>query len=278
MKHILALLWLPASFWAANAYADEPIRSANNVEALTLAVSHLAHDLQSRDPAGDTINNRLTGPQIEIGYANSRIRDAFGVPGFYSRFEFALGYGRENFSGTSLDPSTGAVAPDKGPLDVLTESAQGRFGYDWELGPQRRLALVPYLGVTQQAWRRDSTTASGTAAYFHSALEAGLMVQASLSPRLVLGADASVGHVVGALQIDHGDLIEPRGRIATTGSLYLDHRSDATSHERLLIRQTSLRFGEPAQTTGVLEPRRNSGFTIGLEFGTTGNLFEELFH
>ena len=278
MKHLLAFLLLPATFWAADAYADEPIRSANNVEALTLAVSHMSHDQQSRDSAGDTINNRLTGPQIEFGYASTRIRDAFGVPGFYSRVEFALGYGRENFAGASLDPSTGAVAPDKGPLDVLTETARGRFGYEWELGSQKRVALTPFIGVTQQAWRRNSTAASGTAVYFHDVLEAGLMVQASLSPRLVLGADASVGHVVGSWQIDHGDLIEPRGRIATTGSLYLDHRSDATSHERLLVRQSSLRFGEPAQSTGVLEPRRNSGFTIGLEFGTTGNLFEELFH
>jgi hypothetical protein len=278
MKRILPLLLLPVACWAVTANADERTFDANNVEALTLALSHLGADLQSRDTAGAPVHNRLTGPQIEFGYANTRTRAVFGVPGFYTRLELSLGFSRQDFSGGFTDPSTGVLASTKGPFDALAEAARGRIGYGWEFGPDRRLAATPYLGLAQQSWLRSATAVSGTAAYFHEAVEAGLLLQTSVAREYVLGADASVGRVLGAWQIDHRNLLGPQGRIATSISLYLDHRTDADSHERIFVRQGSYRFGEPAQTTGSLEPRRNSAFTIGLEFGTEGNLLEALFH
>lgn len=277
MKCIL-FLSMAAAVLAAGANADEPTREANNQEALTLAVSHQRADMQSRDTAGAAVLNQMSGPQAAFGYANTRVRNVLGVPGFYTRFEMALGWGRQDFTGDYIDPSTGLTAPSKGPFDVLSETARGRIGYGWELGPGGHVTVTPFLGLSEQAWRRNSTAAAGTAVSLQDAAEIGLLAQASFSRHWVLGADASVGHVLGVWQVDHGYAFVPSARIGTIASLYVDHRSDATSHERIVVQQNAMRFGEPAQSTGVLEPRRNSGLSIGLEFGTSANLFDELFH
>jgi len=277
MKRILALLLLLAVCVAA-ADADERIRDANNLEALTLAVSRIGADLQSRDQAGAPVFNRLEGPQIEFGYANSRTRTAFGVPGFYTRYELALALGRQDFAGNAIDPSSGAAAAGNGPFNVQAATARGRLGYSWEYGPGGRAALTPFVGFGQQLGRRGATVASGTTVNFHDVAEIGVLAQATLSPWIVLGADASIGRIIGAWQVDQNTLLGPNGRIASAFSVYLDHRSAADNHERIVLRQSSLRFGAPAQSTGSLEPRRNSAITIGLEFGTEGNLLEELFH
>jgi hypothetical protein len=278
MTRILALLCLPAACCAATASADERIFDANNVEALTLAVSRLGADLQSVARAGTLVLNRVEGPQIEFGYSNSRTRAVFGVPGFYTRFELALGLSRQDFAGNSIDPSTGAVVASSGPFDVQTAAMRGRIGYGWEFGPDRRAALTPFVGFAQQAWLRRATVVSGTTANLQNVVEIGLLAQSTLSPRIVFGADGSVGHVLGAWQADSRNVFVPSGRIASSFSVYLDHRTAADTHERIVLRQSSLRFGDPVQATGSLEPRRNSALTIGLEFGTEGRLLEELFY
>jgi len=277
MKRILVLLPLLAAV-AATANADERIVQANNLEALTMAVSHQSADLQSRDQGGAQLSNRAQGTQIEFGYANSRTRAVFGVPGFYTRYELSLGLSRQDFAGNIIDPSSGTAVAGNGPFDVQTLAGRGRVGYSWEFGPGGRSALTPFLGLAQQLALRGATVVSGTTANFHNVLEAGLLAQATLTPQIVLGADASVGGVLGAWQIDQSNLFGPRGRIASALSVYLDHRSAADNHERIVLRQSSARFGEPAMAAGSLEPHRYSAFTIGLEFGTEGNLIEELFH
>jgi len=276
MKTLLALLFLIAASCAA--HADERIEEANNIEALTLAVTRLDADLQSRDTAGAQVFNRAQGPQIEFGYANTRTRAVFGVPGFYTRFELGLGLGRQNFAGNSTDPATGAVVANNGPFDVEAADTLSRIGYGWGLGPGGHVVLTPFIGLAEQLWLRGATMASGTTAYFHNVGEIGLLAQATLSPWIVLGADASVGRIFGAWQLDQHNMIWPSGRIASAFSVFLDHRSAADAHERIVLRQSSLRYGDPAQATGSLEPRRSSAYTVQLEFGTEGKLLEELFH
>lgn len=276
MKRPLAVLFTACI--CATAVADDRIHDANNLEALTLAVTHLGSDLQSRDSAGDPIANRIAGPQIAFGYVRSRTPTVFGVPGFNTRFEMALGLGRQDFAGAALDPSTGAAVPGSGPFNVQTLNTRGRLGYGWELGPGRHISLAPFVGLSQQISHRGATVVSGSAAYRQNAAELGLLAQASLLSEWVLGVEASVGHTIGAWQVDSRNVTEPSARLVPAVSLFMDHRTDANSHERIVLRQGVARFGDPAQATGSLEPRRTSAFTIGLEFGTEGNLLEALFH
>lgn len=275
MKRPLAVL-LSACI-CATAVADERIHDANNLEALTLAVTHLGSDLQSRDSAGDPIANRVAGPQIAFGYVRSRTPAVFGVAGFNTRFEMALGLGRQDFTGAAQDPSTGATVPGTGPFNVQTLNTRGRLGYGWELGPGRHISLAPFVGLSQQISHRGGTVVSGSTVYLQNAAELGLLAQASLA-EWVLGIDASVGHTMGAWQVDNHNVTEPAARLVPAVSLFVDHRTDADSHERIVLRQGVARFGTPAQATGSLEPRRTSAFTIQLEFGTEGNLLEALFH
>ena len=272
------LICLTVACCPATAWADETIGQANNVEALTMAVSRQTADLQSTDKAGAQVFNRTDGPQIAFGYANTRTRAVFGVPGFYTRFEVELGWSRQDFAGNSTNPSTGAVVLSNGPFESESAAIRGRIGYAWEFGPGGRAALTPYAGIAGQAWLRGSTAISGTTSYMQDMGEIGLLAQAALSPRFVLGADASVGNLLGAWQIDARNLIAPSGRIASRFAITLDHRSGADSHERIVLQHSFAEFGAPAQSTGSLEPRRNSAFTIGLEFGTAGRLLEELFY
>ncbi len=139
------------------------------------------------------------------------------------------------------------------------------------------MALTPYFGLAQQAWLRGATTFSPATAYSHYAAEIGLLGQATLTSRLVLGVDASLGRTVGALQLDQGNLLAPRAGILSSFALYLDNRTYADWHQRLILRQSYLRYGEPAKSVGLLEPRRNSALSIQLEFGTERDLFKTLF-
>ena len=276
MKRLLAIL--SAASICATAAADEQIHDANNLEALTLAVAHVGTDLQSRDAAGAQVDNRVAGPQIAFGYVRSRTPAVFGVSGFNTRVEMGLALGRADFAGAALDPSSGAVVAGNGPFNVQALAARGRLGYGWEFGPGGRLSLAPYLALVQQVSHRGGTVVSGSATSLQNAAEAGLLAQASLAAGWVLGIEAGVGHTIGDWQVDNHNVIEPAARLLPAASLFLDHRTDADGHERIVLRQGVARYGDPAQATGSLEPRRQSSFTIGLEFGTEGDLFEALFH
>jgi hypothetical protein len=233
--------------------------------------------LQSVDKAGAPVFNETSGPQIEAGYANTRMQTLFGMPDFYTRLEISLGLGQQNFAGDPVDPSTGVAGTSKGPFNVETESLRFRIGYSREFGAGGRLALTPFFGLAQQAWLRGDTTYSATSAYYHYAAELGLLGQAILAPKLVLGVEASLGRIVGASQIDNVKQIAPRAGNAPSFALYLDNRTSANWHQRFIVRHSTLRYGEPAQAVGLLEPRRNSALSIQLEFGTELDLFNLLF-
>lgn len=277
MKRNITLCLFTAAL-AAGVRADERIVQANNLESLTLAVTHASADLQSRDQAGDAVFNRMAGPQIAFGYANTHTRAVLGMPGFYTRLDVALGLGRQDFVGTSIDPSAGTGVAGTGPYSVQTLAAHGRIGYGWAFGPGGALAVTPFVGIAPQLAHRGATAISGTATNLDNVVEIGGLAQATVLHDFVLGMDASVGKPFGSWQVDNRNVLEPAGRIGGTVSIFLDYRADADNHERLVVRQGSLRFGEPAQTTGSLEPRRTSAFSVMLEFGTEGKLLEELFH
>jgi hypothetical protein len=259
------------------ALADELIRQANGQESLMLGLSYQHERLQSVDQARALVRNELAGPQIELGYANTRMRTFFGVPDIYTRVEISLALSQQDFSGDAVDPSTGVVGKSDGPFDVASESARVRVGYTREFGAGRHLALTPFLGLSQLAWLRGATSYSGTTAYYHYAAEIGLLGQATLTPKVVLGVDASLGHTVGAWQVDQRDLIGPRGGIMPSFALFLDNRTSSDWHQRLIVRQSYQHYGDPEQSVGSFQPLRHSALSVQLEFGTEGELFEYLF-
>ncbi len=278
MIRFLASLPLVAACFAAPALADELIRQANDQEALMLGLSYLSADLQSVDNAGAAVLNKVSGPQIGVGYASTRMRTLFGLPNFYTRVEISLGLGQQDFTGDPTDPSTGVVGTSKGPFDFDSESLRLRVGYSKEFGAGGRMALTPFLGLAQEAWLRGATTFSDKTAYYHYAAEIGLLGQATLTTKLVLGLDASLGRTLGALQVDQGNLVALHRAITSSFALYLDNRTSADWHQRLILRQSYLRYGEPARSVGLFEPRRNSALSVHLEFGTERDLFKLLFH
>src|SRR5258706_2906664 len=116
MTRFLASLPLAAACFALPAMADELIRQANDQESLMVGLSRQRAGLQSVDQAGATVLNETAGGQIEVGYANTRMRSLFGLPNFYTRAEIFLGLCQQNFSGRATGPSTGPVGSSKGPF------------------------------------------------------------------------------------------------------------------------------------------------------------------
>jgi len=277
MPRLLACLPLAVACFAAPALGDELIRQANSQESLMLGVSHQHAGLQAVDKAGATVVNDLSGPQIEFGYANTRMRTWFGLSNIYTRVEVSLALSQQDFTGDPADPSTGVVARSSGPFDVATETVRGRVGYTWYLGAGQHLALTPFLGLSELAWVRGATTYSGTTAYYQYATEIGMLGQATLTPKVVLGVDAGLGYAVGAWQVDQRNLVKPSGGIMPSFALFLDNRTSSDWHQRLIVRQSFQRYGGPEQSVGSLQPLRNSALSVQLEFGTEGDLFEYLF-
>jgi len=278
MTRFLAALPLAFVCFTAPALADELIRHANDQESLVLGLSRLSNDLQSVDKARAPVQNKLSGGQIELGYANTRMRTLFGLRNIYTRVQICLGLGQQDFDGKVFDPSTGKAGTSNGPFFVETESMRARVGYTWEFGGGGPLAVTPFLGLSQQGWLRGDTTYSGTTAYHHFAANVGLLGQMSVTPQIVFGAEASLGRILRAWQVDQRDLISPQSGLSSSLALYLDNRTSSDWHQRFIVRQSVQRYGEPAQSVGSFEPRRDTAISFELEFGTELDLFESLFH
>lgn len=275
---LTALFAVLAPGICGTALADELIRQANDQESLTLGLAHVHAGQQALDKAGAPVLNEEGGPQMQLGYGSARTRSLFGVPGFYTDLHILLGAGTLAYGGPSYDPSTGVAGPNNGSFNRATESVAVRVGRSVEFGASGRIALTPYLGVGQQAWLSNSSSYSRATSYNHYTAELGALAQASLTRRVVLGVDASIGRELGALQLDGHNLTWPHHGTATSLGLYLDNRTYSDWHQRLILRQDSLRYGEPANAGGVFEPRHASSLAIQLQFGTELDLYKGLFY
>jgi len=276
MARLLASLLLASFCCPEAARADELIRQANGQESLTLGVTYLRERFQSIDTASAVVPNELSGPQIEIGYANTRMRTLFGRPNFYTRTEVSFGLSQVDFGGDSRDPETGAARKSNGPFNTESESMRARAGYMWEFGAKRRFALTPFVGLAQQATVRGASGLVGTGIFADFTAEIGLLGQMALTRQVVFGADASVGHTIGAWQVESRDVLGPTA-VPSTFELYLDNRTFPDWHQRLIVKYSDLRFGGVEASTGTLQPQRHSRLSIQLEFGTEGDLFELFF-
>jgi hypothetical protein len=277
MARLHASLLLASFCCLQAAHADELIRQANGQESLVLGVTYLRERFESIDSARTVVPNELSGPQIEIGYANTRMRTLFGRPDFYTRTEVSLGLSQVDFGGDSRDPETGAASKSNGPFNMESESMRARVGYLWEFGANRRFALTPFVGLGQHGEVRGSSGGlAGTGFYGEFIGEIGLLGQMTLTDQIVAGADASFGHTIGAWQVESRDVLGPTA-VASNFELYLDNRTFPDWHQRLIVKYSDLRFGGVEASTGTLQPQRHSGLSIQLEFGTEGDLFELFF-
>jgi len=261
--------------------ADPLIRQANDQESLIIGVAHVHLGEQARDSAGAPVLNEEAGSQLVLGYGSVRTRALFGVPGFYTDLEIALGGADVGYAGTSFDPTTGlagSAGATRGGFDVASETVRARVGRTREFGRDGRLALTPYLGLAQQGWVRTGTVYTPFSGYGDAAAQLGLLAQAALTRKIVLGADAAIGRTIGAMALDGHNLDWPHRATTSTFALYLDNRTFAAWHQRLEIRHSSQRYGEPAYGGGLLEPRRGSVTSILLEFGTEQDLLHTLLY
>jgi hypothetical protein len=276
MSRLLAPLLLACLCWPQAPRADELIRQANSQESLTLGVTYLRERLQSIDTSKSIVPNELSGPQIELGYANTRMRTLFGRPDFYTRAEVSFGLSQVDFGGDFRDPETGAARGNNGPFNTESESMRLRLGYMREFGADGRFALTPFIGLAQHGEVRNSSEPAGTGVYADFTAEVGLLGQVTLTPQIVFGADASFGHTIGAWQVERQDVLGPTA-VPSSYELYLDNRTFADWHQRLIVKYSDLHFGGVEPSTGTLQPQRHSGLSIQLEFGTEGDLFDLFF-
>jgi len=193
-----------------------------------------------------------------------------GIPDLYTDLEISLAGGTLRYKGQSIGATGTTTALDQS-VSYVQEAIRIRVGRSLHLLGSGKLALTPFLGVSQLAWARDAP-ASGIATFYdHEDLEAGALAQASLPYRLVLGADAAVGRALAASVLGGGS-----GNLvyASTASfaLKLDHRTAHDWHQRLEIRQTFHRYGQFPDISGNFAPRRTSDLAIMLEFGTEASI------
>ena len=269
---------LAALVFTGRARADELIRAANNQQSLTLGLAHIHEGEQARDNAGAVVLNEESGPQLQLGYGTTRTRTLFGVPGFYTDLRLLLGLGTLAYAGPSYAANTGVAGPNGGNFNHANETVRLRVGRSLELGSGGRYAVTPYLGLGQQAWLSSASSQTRATVYNHYSGELGLLAQAAVTHQIVLGLDASAAREFAAIQVDQQFMTWPHRGTGTSFGLYLDNRTYSDWHQRLEIRQDSLRYGEPATVANVFEPRRSSGLAVQLTFGTELDLYKGLFY
>jgi hypothetical protein len=282
MSRLAPLLALGGLLCVPGVRADALIGAANDQESLVIGVTHVHAGEQARDSADQAVLNEEAGTQLLIGYGIVRTRTLFGVPGFFTDLEVAFGAGHLGYAGPSFDPTSGlpsTITGDaSGGYEMLSDAVRVRAGRTRELGAGGHLALTPYLGLTQQAWLRNSTGYTSFSGYGDAALEVGLLAQAALTRKIVLGADAAVGRTLGNMELAGHNLEWPQRATATTFSLYLDNRTFAEWHQRFEIRRATQSFGGLSPRNGLFEPRQASSTALLLEFGTEKDLLQTLFY
>lgn len=280
-RHRLALapaILLCALLYTQAACADPLIRQANDQESLLIGVVHVHAGEQARDSAGAAVLNEEAGSELRLGFGNVRTRTLFGLPGFFTSLDVSLGAAEVGYAGPSFAPTTGAPGSVTAGFNMISDTVRLRAGRSVELGPGGHIALTPYLGLTQQAWLRNSTTYTPFSGYGDAALQAGLLAQASVTRKIVLGADAALGRTVGAMELAGHDLEWPSRATTTTFALYLDNRTFAEWHQRFEIRRDTLAYGGLSPRNGLFEPRHGVNTAVLLEFGTEKDLLQTLFY
>ena len=254
------------------AYADEAIEHVNNQQSLLIGIAPLHASEFARAAQGASLTNAASGARYLFGYDTARTRTLLGIPDLYTDLEVSLAGGTLRYKGSSIATNGASTAALTESTTYVQDAIRMRIGRSLQFLGMRSVVLTPFLGISQLAWSRDLSASGIGNFYDHQGIEAGLMIQASLPYRLVLGVDASAGRTLGAMLANGGS-----GNLVYAGTssfaLKLDHRTYGSWHQRLEIRQTFLRYGQFPDVVGFFEPRRTSDLAIMLEFGTEGSIF-----
>lgn len=260
-----------AYFFVMPAFADEAIEHVNNQQSLLIGVAPLHASEFALDAQGATVANSVSGTRYVFGYDTARTRTLLGIPDLYTDLEVSLAGGTLRYKGSLLATNGASTATLLESTTYVQDAIRLRLGRSLQFLGMKTVVLTPFLGVSQLAWSRDLSANGIGNFYDHEGIEAGLMMQASLPYRLVLGVDASAGRTLGTFLANGGS-----GNVVYANSssfaLKLDHRTYGTWHQRLEVRQTFLRYGQFPDVTGFFEPRRTSDLAIMLEFGTEGSI------
>jgi len=253
--------------WAAGAaplHANEAIDSVNNQESLAGGIAPLHASEVAASAGGAPGVDTASGTRFVFGYEAARTRTLLGIPDLYTDFDLTLGVATLRYAGLDSAPPAGAGQPLNQAATYVEEELRLRLGKSFALFPARRWALTPFVGISQKAWARDATATGSATFYDQGGAEAGVLAQASLPGQFVLGVDAAVGRVLAAVITDGaGNQVTAK---AVSYALHLDHRTFPDWHQRLELRQGTLRYA-PAAGSGVFEPQRTSGLTILFSVG-----------
>jgi len=249
---------------AAPVRADEAIDHVNNQESLSVGIAPLHATEAALNSSGASLLDTSAGTRFLLGYEAARARTILGVPDLYTDFDLSVGVATLQYTGNANDPTAGANEQFNQSATYVEEELRLRLGKTFAFLRSGTFALTPFLGVSQKAWLRD-TTAHGSATFYdHVGMEIGALVQASLPMQLVLGADAAIGRTLGTVIFD-GAGTQSYAK-ATTFSLRLDHRTFPDWHQRVELRQSTLRYAQPG-VTGYFEPQRSSSLSILFSVG-----------
>jgi hypothetical protein len=257
------------------ASADESIARVNNQDSLAVGLAPLRDTEEALTQNGGSLVNSESGTLVRFGYERARTRTILGFPGWYTDLLVSLSAGNPNYAGSIINRATGATGAIDEPVSLVQEAVRFRVGRSVALNANQTLALTPYVGASQEAWARETSGNTRFADYDHQALEVGTLAQASISSSWVLGADAGVGRTLGAVLLDGsiGNRVWLNNATTASFALSLDHRTFDSWHQRLEVRQSYLRYGQPANVVNFFEPRRSSDLAIMLEFGTETSFF-----
>lgn len=250
------------------ARAQEGIGTVNNQESLAVGLA----PLHATEQASGGATNTVAGTRFLFGYAAARSRTVFGIPDLYTDFDVQFGVATLRYGGSSLNPPAGAATAVSQSVSQVDEALRVRLGRSFAVLSAGSAAITPFLGVSQRAWVRDATDNGIANFHYQVGSEAGLLVQAALPWHLVLGADAAVGRTLGTVIFDgYGNTLYGR---TTAFALALDHRTFANWHQRVAIRQSTLRYAPPAAGAGSFEPRRTADLAFLFEVGGETGVFD----
>ena len=256
-------------FLMAQGRAQDAITQANNQDGYWAGVAPLHTDEVATDGLGNSYVNNAAGTRFVIGYESTRTRTIFGLPGWYTDLDVAVGAASVRYDGIALVPSNGTQSSINQAATYLEEGVRLRLGRSQPLLSSKAIVLTPFLGVSQKSWTRDALATGSATFYTHVGAQAGLLLQVNLPYHWVLGAEAAGGRILGATEFDGYGSRNLAGSSAF--ALSLDHRTYAEWHQRLQVRQNFLRYGSvngAGGGLGLYEPRRSSDLAILLFMGT----------
>ncbi|WP_146010011.1 hypothetical protein [Burkholderia sp. WAC0059] len=229
---------------------DDPLASANNDFSYGLGFGTLSYSEFS--PGGGRLDSEsAVMPAMQLGA--TRQGPVFGLPSIYTSVGLTFTGGRESYTGSNL--ATGEpLRQSEGTAEIDGQIRVGRA-----FRPAARWQLVPYLTYGVHSWLRG-----GYETYLNQYAGLGLLTQYEITPKLVGGIDAMLGHTFDPQVMTRGDSsigTEYLGSNWTRSvGATLDYAYDRRLHFTASYRFTSFSYGMSAPKSGTYEGIYSAGW------------------